>query len=82
MEKSAKRSEVQMLQEKLQSSRLEIDDLKIKLKMESQDKVYQLETQIKNLKDDVRKKDEEIRGLTNEQMQTINDNAKKQALME
>lgn len=54
----------------------------MKLNCEYTEKMQELEMQTKAQKDELRKKDNEIKDLTNENMQIINQNSKKIALLE
>ena len=61
---------------------MEIDELKMKLNVEYTEKLQQLELQAKMQKEELRKRESDIKDLTNEQVKFSNDNSKKVALLE
>jgi hypothetical protein len=54
-----------LLSERYTAAKLEIEELRMKLNCEYSEKLAELESQNRLLKDDVRKRDNDVRDLTN-----------------
>lgn len=76
------KTENTLLNERYSAAKIEIDELRMKLNCEFSEKLAELESQNRLLKDEVRKKDNDIKDLTNEQLKQMNDSQKKIALIE
>lgn len=70
------------MSEKLQQSRFEIDDLRLRLNSEYSEKLKDIEVQNKVLRDEIRKKEGQLQELTNETVKMSNEAGKKLALVE
>lgn len=71
-----------ILTEKLTTAKIEIEELRMKLNCEYTEKVQELELQSKIQKDEIRKRDTEIKEMTNESVKISNEYQKKLALLE
>jgi hypothetical protein len=66
----------------MQIAKVEIEELRMKLNCEYTDKINELEIKNKASKEDVMRKENDIRQMTNEHVMASNDWSKKLALVE
>jgi hypothetical protein len=66
----------------LTHAKLEVDELKVKVNCEYTEKMNDLDILVKNLKDEIRKRDSDIKNLTDDQLKGASSSSKKQALLE
>lgn len=81
-EKVRLRTESAISQEKLQQARLELEDVRLRLNAEFTEKLRDLETQSRSLRDDLKRKDAHILELTNDSARASSETGKLLALVE